>query len=170
MNRWWYRETRWQGAYYVLVKPNTLLCASSDRYLEEVLRRVDQTPAVRALPDTLPEWKQVDFDAPVWMLRHVPKVRERAHTVGLTAAFTKRGFRVVYLPKKGSEVDLKQIEEQWLPPGLFDTPKLRGQLEIARQSDGTVVLSCSAKPGEDTLWFCWQIPSLQGFDLFLDER
>ena len=170
MNRWWYRETRWQGAYYVLLKPNTLLCASSDRYLEEVLRRVDQTPEGRALPDTLPEWKQAEFDAPVWMLRHVPKVRERAHAVGLTAAFTKRGFRVVYLPKKGSEVDLKQIEEQWLPPGLFDTSMRRGQLEIARQSDGTVVLSCSAKPGEDTLWFYWQIYRLPGFELFLDER
>jgi hypothetical protein len=153
-----------------LLKPNTVLCASSDRYLEEVLRRVDQAPLGRALPDTLPEWKQVDIDASVWMLRHVPKPRERAAAIGMTAAFTKSGFRVAHLAKKSAEADLKQIEELWLPPNLFDTPIRRGHLQITRQSDGAVVVSCSGKPGEDTLWFIWQICFLQGFELTLGEK
>ncbi len=109
----WARKTRWQGAYYVLLKPNTLLCASSDRYLETVLRRVDEAPVGRALPDNLPEWSHVDLDAPAWMLRHVPNAGEKARTVGLTAAFTSRGFRVVYLPRNGSHVDIKQVENRW---------------------------------------------------------
>ena len=67
------RGTRWQGTYFVLLKANTLLCASSDRYLKSVLRRADEVPASRTLPDDLPEWKQVDFDAPMWMLRHIPE-------------------------------------------------------------------------------------------------
>jgi hypothetical protein len=165
----WAHETRWQGAYFVLLKPDTLLCATSDRYLETVLRRVDEAPVDRALPDNLPEWRHVDVDAPVWMLRHVPKVGERAHSVGLTAAFTKREFQVVYLPKKGFDLDTKQIEEQWLP-GFLDTKTLRDQFKIARQPDGTVVLSCGAKPSEDRLWFIWQIYWLQAFEFFQDER
>ncbi len=40
----WEHETRWQGAYFVFLKPNVLLGASSDRYLESVLRRVDGAP------------------------------------------------------------------------------------------------------------------------------
>jgi hypothetical protein len=166
----WEKETEWQGNYLVLLEPNIVLCASSDRYLESVLRRVDQAPRVRALPDSLPEWKHVDFDAPVWMLRHVPKADDRKSTIGLTAAFSKTGFRVVYIPKRGSDLNVERIENEWLPRNLFGTEKLRGQLKIVRQNDGAVVLSCGQKPGEDTLWFGWQLYRLQAFELFLGDE
>ncbi len=167
----WGHETRWQGAYFVVLKPNILLGASSDRYLESVLRRVDEAPGDRALPDNLPEWRHVDFDAPVWMLRHVPKVGGRANIIGSTTAFTSESFRVVYIPEPGSDVNMKSLEREWLPQSLFNTPRLRDQLNMVRRPDGTVVLSCGVKPGEDTLWFTWfQLYRLQAFELFLDDR
>ena len=165
MDRFW-KQTKWQGTYFVLLRPNTVLCASSDRYLESVLRRVDEAPETRALPDNLPEWKQVDFEAPAWMLRHIPKVGERTHTVGLTAAFMRNGFRVVYIPKVGSEVNIKAIREEWL---VTATQIMRDQLKTVRQPDGTVVLSYNEKLGDDTLWFGWQLYRLQAFELFLAE-
>jgi hypothetical protein len=152
------------------LQPNIVLCASSDRYLESVLRRVDAAPGARATPGNLPEWTHVAFDAPVWMLRHVPKAGQRAHPAGLTAAFTKTGFRVVYIPKGGSEMNIEKIEKQWLPGNLFGTSKLRDQLKIVRQTDGAVVLSCGEKPGEDTIWLGWQLYRLQAFELFLDDE
>ena len=167
----WEKETAWQGTFLTLLEPNTVLCATSDRYLESVLRRVDGAPQARALPDNLPEWKQVDFDASVWMLRHVPKAGERANIIGSTTRFTKEDFRVVYLPKIGYDVNITTLQREWLPEGIFNTPKLRDQIEIVRQPDGTVVLSCGVKPGEDTFWFSWfQLYRLQAFELFLDDR
>ncbi len=163
----WEKITVWQGTYYVLLNPNTVLCASSDRYLESVLRRVIDAPRTRALPDNLPEWKHVDFDAPAWMLRNVPEGGRRTRTVGLTAAFTKNGFRVVYIPKTGSEVDRNQLREDWVPENLFKTPALRDRLKIERQTDGTVVVSFGEKPNDTSdIWLGFQIYRLQAFELF----
>ncbi len=161
----WFKETEWQGTYLVLLKPNVVLCATSDRYLESVLRRANEAPRSRALPDNLPEWKQVDFDAPVWMLRHIPIVGARDHTVGLTATFTRNGFRVAYIAKTGSDLNFKQIKEDWLPDDLFDTQVLRDQLKTVRQADGTVVLSCGEKLGEGTLSFGLRLYWLQAIGL-----
>jgi hypothetical protein len=116
--------------HLVMLEPNIVLCASSDRYLEAVLRGVDQAARTRALPYDLPEWKHIDFDAPVWM----------------------------------------QIKEERLPVAIFNTPKLRDQLKVERQPDGTVVLSCARKLGEDTLWFGWQVCRMQAFELFLPDK
>jgi len=166
----WAKETEWQGTYLVLLKPNTVLCASSDRYLESVLQRVNKTPETRALPDNLPEWKQVDLDASVWMLRHTPKVGERAHIVGSTTTFLTNGFRVVYIPRTGSELNIRKIREEWLPKNLFDSQMMRDQIKTVRQPDGTVVLSCAREFRDDTLWFGWQLYRLQAFELFLADE
>jgi hypothetical protein len=132
---------------------------------------VNEAPEDRALPDNLPEWRHVDFEAPVWMLRHLPKLGERANIRGSTAALTREGFRVVYIPKVGSDVNLRALEKEWLPQGSLSTARLRELLKIVRQPDGPVVLTCGVQPGEDTLWFSWfQLYRLQAFELFLDDR
>jgi hypothetical protein len=163
----WVKQAPWQGTYLVLLKPNTVLCATSDRYLESVLRRVDQAPEVRALPDGLPEWKHVDFDAPAWMLRHVPRSGNGSHPIGVTAAFTRDRFRLVYVPRSGSNIDLGPLKEEWYR--VLD-PSRRDLLKIVRRPDGTVVLACGARLGEETLWFAWQLDRLQAFELFLGAR
>ena len=150
-----------------------MLCASSDRYLESVLRRADEVPASRALPDDLPEWKQVDFDAPVWMLRHIPKAAGKTHAVGVTAAITRDGFRVTYIPRIGSDFNIEEISKQWLPDGLFQTPASRDKLKIVRQPEGTVVLSSGARPDDETVWFAWQLywfAGVRAFSIAVNER
>jgi hypothetical protein len=143
-----FKETPWQGTYFVLLKPNTLLCASSDRYLESVLRRMDDTPGTRALPDNLPEWKHIDFDSSVWMLRHLPKSDQKTHTEGMTATYSRQGFRVVYAPKIGSDQNLKWIEgswAQWLTMEGLDEQKSRERLKVERQFDRSVVVTWGEK-------------------------
>ena len=174
----WVKETMWQGTYFVLLNPNTLLCASSDRFLESLLRRIDDVPGARALPGDLPEWKYVDFDAPVWMLRHLPKVGRRIHTVGATATFQRDGFRVVYVPKIGSDQNLEWIKGNWedcLPKQGPDDQKSRDRLRIGRPSDGTVVVSCGGRlnpedPLPEQFGLCLRLYWLQGQALIAPDK
>ncbi len=161
------KETPWQGTYFVLLKPNTLLCASSDRYLESVLRRMDDTPGTRALPDNLPEWKHIDFDSSVWMLRHLPKSGQKTHTSeGLTATYSRQGVRVVYAPKIGSDQNLKWIEgswAQWLTMEGLDEQKSRERLKVEHQFDRSVVVTISTEKGTaENFGLGFQLYWLQG--------
>ncbi len=163
------RRAPCQDIDLVLLAPDTVLCATGHRYLEAVLRRADAIPASRALPDDLSEWKQVDFEAPVWMLRHIPEDAGKTRAVGVTAAFTRDGFRVSYIPRIGFNFNREDIRRQWLPDDLFQTPAARDKLKVVRQPGGTVVVSSAARPDADdvmTLWFVWQLCWLQGFERF----
>jgi hypothetical protein len=153
----------------VLLAPDTVLCATGHSYLEAVLRRADAIPASRALPDDLPEWKRVDFEAQVWMLRHIPEDAGKTRAVGVTAAFTRDGFRATYIPRIGSDFNTQDISRQWLPDDLFKTPSARDKLKIVRQPEAIVVVSSAARPDADdvtTWWFAWQLAFLQGFERF----
>jgi hypothetical protein len=132
-----------------------------------VLRRVDEPLKARALPDDLPEWKYVDFDAPVWMIRHIPHVAEKATVVGAAATFAKDGFRIGYIPKVASDLNIGPIRNQWLMGGAAT---LHDQLKTARQPDGTFVLSFGEKFTNETLWFGWMLYESQAFQLLLEEK
>jgi hypothetical protein len=60
---------------YLVAQPNPglLVIATNESYLRETLTRSAEKPAKRALPDDLPEWKQVDVKADVWGIRHYRK-------------------------------------------------------------------------------------------------
>ena len=148
----------------VLLAPDTVLCATGHRYLEAVLRRADAISASRALPDDLPEWKRADFEAPVWMLRHIPEEAGKTRAVGMTAAITREGFRVTYIPRAGSDFNIQDISKQWLLDSLFQTSAARDKLKIVRQLPGTVVVSSGARPDDETVWFAWQLYFLQAFE------
>jgi hypothetical protein len=161
---------RCRGAtYLVLLSPDTVLCATDVGYLASVLRRVDEVPASRALPDDLPEWKRVDFEAPVWMLRHIPESAGKTRAVGVTAAFTRNGFRVAYIPRIGSYFDIQDMSSLWLPDHLLQVPAPRDRLKVERQPGGTVVVSSTARLDADsatTWWFGFQLCFLQAFEGF----
>ena len=153
----------------VLLAPDTVLCANGHRFLEEVLKRADATPASRALPDDLPEWKQVDFKAPVWMVRHIPDDAGKNRAVGVTAAFTKDGFRVTYIPRTGAILNIQDIRTQWLPDHLLEAPGARDTLKVVRQPEAAVVVSSTSRPSPDdmtTWWFNWQLCWLPAFERF----
>jgi hypothetical protein len=143
-----------------------VLCATGHRYLEAVLRRADTIPASRALPDDLPEWKRADFEAPVWMLRHIPEDAGKTRAVGMTAAITREGFRVTYIPRAGSDFNMQDISKQWLLDSLFQTPAARDKLKIVRLPEGTVIVSSGARLDDETVWFAWQLSFLQAFERF----
>ena len=42
----WVKPQPWEAAYFVLLKPDTILCATSDRFLADVLRSIDMGPII----------------------------------------------------------------------------------------------------------------------------
>jgi hypothetical protein len=110
----WVKQKPWQGTFMVLLTSKCLLCASSDKYLEEVLDRLETAPAGRAFPDTLAEWQHVDTTAPAWMLRHVSEKAPRRSIVGVTMTAAQDRCRVVYLPLNRMKQDAKAfIHNRW---------------------------------------------------------
>lgn len=56
--------------YVAFPAPNVLLCGTNEDYLTQVLKRMHQKGDKRALPENLPEWKQLNTDARFWSVRH----------------------------------------------------------------------------------------------------
>lgn len=137
------QATKWAGklgVYLLLLCPDTILCATSDKYLEEVLKRIDNPPSARALPSSLREWEYVDPTAPFWILRHIPETKKgikRAVIEGLAWTITKDRFRVVYLPMAtaaGGTAE-RYLREFW------DPDDRERDLTIERLKDGAVSIS-----------------------------
>ncbi len=56
--------------FIAIPRPNVILVANNRQYLQEILERMTQKRASRALPDQLPEWRFLDANARFWGLRH----------------------------------------------------------------------------------------------------
>ena len=163
----------WLGIYLVLLKPDTILCATSDQYLEELLTRVDAASPRRALSDDLPEWKHVNPNASVWMLRHVSGTKEdrsgdvaRA-TVGVTWTMTDDRFRVVFIPKADMAKEVEQeARKRWIQE------KLGVQPEVVRQPDGTVTISSTSEDltESEQFWFSLALDNLAGIEDYRDGK
>jgi len=59
--------------FVAIPQPDVLLCATDRGFLSETLNRMQQKGEKRALPETLPEWQQVDTGAKYWAVRHYDK-------------------------------------------------------------------------------------------------
>lgn len=53
-----------------LPKPNIIICATDQAYMEELLRRMQKRAATRAFPADLTEWKHLDTSVRFWAVRH----------------------------------------------------------------------------------------------------
>lgn len=87
--------------YFLRLSPDTILCATHDEYLRQLLNRIDKTPRGRAFPDNLPQWATIDRSARVWMIRKIPASQQKP-IEGLTFTWSHNQTRVVYLPRGSS--------------------------------------------------------------------
>lgn len=134
------RDSKWPGklgVYLALLKSDTILCATSDKYLEELLERIDTPADNRALPDQLREWKYVNPAADAWMLRHnvIPKDAPRV-IEGATWTMTKERFKAVYVTVPGAEENAAHLVQEVWKPAL---PEVRPTIE--RLKDGSIAVS-----------------------------
>jgi hypothetical protein len=142
-----------------------LLCATDETFLNAVLDRIEAPAKTRALPDDLPEWKQVDVRAPFWALRHYrrgdamtdPSSPLRSKAAANIPDSKAIGFVFWYDPKSGeakarylsnSPQAKKIVEEGWTSSGDKLEPRITqiapGVIEIAAPvSDKQVAGVCA---------------------------
>jgi len=76
--------------FLTIPRPNVLLAANNLSYLQEVLERMTQRKALRALPEELPEWRFLDPAVQFWGLRHFD--RSQANLDATSPFSAKRTF------------------------------------------------------------------------------
>lgn len=64
------RPMREESTWLALPRPDMLVTASRRSFLDLILKRMSPETSRQALPDELPEWKEVNRAAPFWGLRH----------------------------------------------------------------------------------------------------
>jgi hypothetical protein len=80
-------DTNWIS----LARPDLLILVNRKELLSEILSRIEGGSKTRALPSALPEWSQVDRNAPFWGLRH--------YTTGSKPKAGARGCDAAELPQ-----------------------------------------------------------------------
>lgn len=146
------KPKKWQGQFIACLAADTLLCASSDEFLREVLERSAVRAAGRALAADLPEWKHVDCRAPVWMIRHIPRKFAGQLAAGLTWSLKPQGrnvFEVTYIPVEGKKP--LPIAEIWREDDLAARPT------ITEKDDGAVVVTIDLEKGKEEIWYAFPI-------------
>jgi hypothetical protein len=78
-------------------RPDLVLACTNRDYLTEVLHRIGGKGGIRALPDTLAEWKFVNTNASCWGLRHYDKTQAERDP---TSPF--RDFNIIKLADKNA--------------------------------------------------------------------
>lgn len=53
-----------------LLKPDLMIVCNHREFFSEVVSRIGSSPERRALPPSLPEWRQVDRSVPLWAICH----------------------------------------------------------------------------------------------------
>jgi hypothetical protein len=106
------------GIYFVKLAPDTILCATHDEFLQQLLERIDTPPhrgtPARAFPDGLPEWTAIDRSAPVCMIRHIPATNWDRLIHGVTWTWANDQARVVFLPVGSSAKKvLEETRRRW---------------------------------------------------------
>lgn len=156
-----FKPLPWEGSYFVVLDPKTVLHATSGRYLAEVLARVTKPAPGRALADSLPEWKHVDLTAPAWVLRYFPPGGRDFGSAGMTASLRDKRLRIEYLPRANGPIDMADIEKYWF---LADRePETRAKCQLVRGPDGRVTLTITGASNPEILLFVFQAAWLRGW-------
>ncbi|HET6327353.1 MAG TPA: hypothetical protein VFG04_21910 [Planctomycetaceae bacterium] len=154
------RARRHPSVYFLRLAPNTILCATHDDYLRELLNHIDNAPRARAFPDSFPQWATVDRSAPVWMIREIPGNSLRV-IEGVTWTWANDQARVVYLPRGSSAgMVLGRVRRLWEartaavgPEETQLSESLRKAIRCELGKDGRVTVSFKTEGLEDGVRF-----------------
>jgi hypothetical protein len=146
--------------YFLQLAPDTILRATHEGYLRELLNRIDTAPRGRAFPDSLPQWATIDRSTRVWMIRKIPASRQKL-IEGVTWSLANDQARVVYLPRGSSaERVLDRASRLWEGRMMADNPSMAPLSESLRKAvhcelgkQGRVTVSFKTEGQEETVRF-----------------
>jgi hypothetical protein len=104
----------WQGTFILLLNAKTILCATSDAYLKEVLEQIDHPAEGPSRLGQRQEWKYVEPNSAAFMIRQVPE-REMPRTLqAIVWNQSKRESKLIYVPSpKSLPAVEKYVRMRW---------------------------------------------------------
>jgi hypothetical protein len=123
------------------------LIATDRDYLADVLNRMGRRANTRALPEELPEWKQVDTSAQFWAVRHYDKDGAKTdptsplsglelaannpdkQAIGLALSYRTQADELTIKYLSANPAAAKIAEESWKPESYALSPRIRAQEE-----------------------------------------
>jgi len=131
--------------YVTRPKSQILLCATSEDYLREILLRMDAKDKKRALPSDLPEWKYLDWNAPLWAIRHFAEdVPGDKQISGAVLAWKPNGRQVAEITYLSTDPNaLARAKQRWGHTGA-------GSRAVVREGPaGTILVTLPFREGAD---------------------
>lgn len=136
--------------FVVSPKPDVVLCATDQSFLSDVLNRMESRGKSRALPESLPEWKQVETTARFWAVRHYDKENATRDTtspllgkqaaanapdkqaIGITLTYNPNGNNEAKIKYLSANAEAAKIANKYWNPGAYKlNPKIsRSELGI----------------------------------------
>jgi hypothetical protein len=168
------RAWKWRGnlgIFLVLLQSNTLLCATSDSYLEDVLKRVDANAVRAAIPENLEVWRQIDARAPAWMVwspwATVRRLGGEPLIDGITWTVSEAELRTVYLSGKSKAEQFEQRARH-----IWNNKDLMAQPRFERSKNGSIIVVASTKDlvPTDTYWFAFCLYQLEAANVGSDDK
>ena len=133
--------------YFVtFLKPDVMLVCNSRAYFQETIARVASPSKPRALPNDLPEWKQVDRSAPLWAICHY-------RWVNMITSQLSRNGQLIWAPGLTVELGLasdavkariQTKSDPWKP--LVGSPDSQGAAKSSEVAPGVWELSVQGNP------------------------
>jgi hypothetical protein len=171
-----------QTTYVAFPKPDTVVVATDESYLREVLARIGGKQGQRALPNTLPEWKHVDTNAAFWAVRHYPGTeaargsllppgcREGHSTdqkpVGLTFSFSPGGSNLATIDYlSGDEDYLRCISRELFHQNERGVAEMR--MQYSEPQSGVLEGSYNLDEIESAQYFLLVLEALVGHPIFV---
>jgi hypothetical protein len=156
-------------------RPGLIVVCNNRSFLTEILDRMPSPQhATRALPETLPEWRQVDRSAPLWAIRHfgqdradvdptypansMPGTKGAESITGVIAQFSAAGTTARML-------SASQGEDPW--KDLTDSPDFHGAAHSRRVSGGVWELSVDNNRPEASYFAVFALMATLGFAVYL---
>jgi hypothetical protein len=136
-----------------LPKPDMMLACNDRDFFTQMVSRMAVHQSPRALPASLPEWKQVDRSAPLWAVRHIRVDRAPedpsypAHLIGAGPGARDpeiTGLTVEFGPSSAVKARMLAKGDPW--KDLASSDDFHGEAQPRKVADGIWELSVANKP------------------------
>jgi hypothetical protein len=162
-----------------------VLVATNERFLQEMLLRIQGTAGERALPDTLPEWKYVNKQAQFWGLRHYDKRQAKEDptspfagrkaanipddkAIGLTYQCDRTKelqAKLTYL--SGLTADLRKIEERRFPSSSEPEATAGLHIQYRELEPGVIQSTYDLNYSQPLNWFFFILMGTMGHAVYV---
>jgi hypothetical protein len=138
-------EAGWEGVFVALPDNTTILCASHEGFLAEMLRRRQDPTQDRNWPESLDVWNHVDHSSTAWLARWFDGESASACVINVCPQ-GRAELQAVYWPSEHSPNGVRALaENRWSIEQVGLRP------EIRESADGSAAVRLSFEPDDSQI-------------------